>query len=341
MLTRVLVGAVVAVLASAPGGAASRTPASSPALSFHVFASTGRNMDGIVWTGGGFLYVENTTNAIWSAPPAGMPLTRFAGMPALTEETRCVPSPGTHGFPSGAIFCHAPDNRIYEIGTDGSSVSVFATLPAPYPPPADGALAFDDVGRFGYRLVVATGRSGAPSPAGGAVFTIGPAGAVAEVGTYPGPGGADELVVAPAQFGSAAGEALLTVDAGASGGALVAVDPAGRAKTVATFPDGANPLAVIPAAIHSRGSPPPGLYVTDDLTQDVYTAPAAQLVRLAGDVVVGSEIEARFWAVEPQGRHFAVVPLPDNLNGRHSLEACTFVDGRPGLPRVPRLRTPR
>ena len=55
-------------------------------------------------------------------------------------------------------------------------MTVFATLPAPYPPAADGALAFDRIGRFGYRLLAATGRSGGDEPAGGVVYTIDPLG---------------------------------------------------------------------------------------------------------------------------------------------------------------------
>ena len=113
---------------------------------------------------------------------------------------------------------------------------VFASLPAPYPPAADGALAFDSVGRFGYRLLAATGRSGGAKPAGGLVYTIDPHGHVQQVGSYAGPGGADELVIAPRRFGSVGGDALLTVDAGPSGGAVVALDPSGRTRTIATFP---------------------------------------------------------------------------------------------------------
>ena len=52
----------------------------------------------------------------------------------------CILSPGTHGFAPGVIFCHSPDNKIYEISADGATMTVFATLPAPYPPAADGAL---------------------------------------------------------------------------------------------------------------------------------------------------------------------------------------------------------
>ncbi len=165
-----------------------------------VFARTGMNMDSILWTGSRFLYVVNTENTALTAPPAGMPLTAFATMPKLVEETRCIMSPGTHGFPAGVFFCHSPDNKIYEISADGSKMSVFATLPAPPTPAADGALVFDNVGRFGYRLVAATGRSGAATPSGGVVYTVDAGGRVHEIGGYKGPGGADEVAIAPAGF---------------------------------------------------------------------------------------------------------------------------------------------
>src|SRR6516164_1005533 len=233
--TYVLAGAIAFMVAGA-FVLASAAPgrAESPTLSFRVIAQTTQRLDSLVWTGRQFLYVQNTTNTVWAAPPAGQPLEQFATMPNLVEETRCVLSPGGQGFRPGAIFCHSPDNKIYEISPDGSSVTVFASLPAPYPPAADGALAFDSVGRFGYRLVAATGRSGGPAPAGGLVFTIGPHGGVRQVGSYAEPGGADELVIAPRRFGSVAGDALLTVDAGASG-AVVAVAPNGSTRTIATF----------------------------------------------------------------------------------------------------------
>src|SRR5579862_2933966 len=87
------------------GGASA---AAGPRASFEVFSTTtGHGMDGIVWTGTVFLYVENTANTVWSAPPTGSPLQVSASMPALVEETRCVLSPGTHGFPTGAVFCHS------------------------------------------------------------------------------------------------------------------------------------------------------------------------------------------------------------------------------------------
>ncbi len=330
MLAGAVAVMLAGVLASCGSTAAAPDPVStSQTLRFHVITKTTQKLDSVVWTGGQFLYVQNTANTVWAAPPTGRPLHRFATMPRLVEETRCILSPGRHGFPSGAIFCHSPDNRIYEISADGSSKTVFATLPVPYPPAADGALAFDTVGRFGYRLLAATGRSGATKPAGGRVYAIDPHGRVQHVGSYAGPGGADELVVAPHRFGSVAGDALLTVDAGASGGAVVALDPSGRTRAIATLPDGLSPIVPIPTLPSGKArtrAPLPGLYLTDDKTGFTYMAPAASLVRYAGDVIVGTESpRALFWILEPRGKGFADISLRDNLAAGTSLEQAIFV----------------
>ena len=329
-LTGAVTFMLAGVLASCSSTAAAPGPvAPRPTLTFHVITKTTQKLDSVVWTGRQFLYVQNTTNTVWAAPPAGRPLRRFATMPRLVEETRCILSPGSHGFPSGAIFCHSPENKIYEISPDGATKTVFARLPAPYPPAADGALAFDSVGRFGYRLLAATGRSGGLKPAGGVVYAIDPSGHVQHLGSYAGPGGADELVIAPRRFGSVAGDALLPLDAGASGGAVVALDPNGRTRTIATLPDGLNPIAPIPKLPRMTGrtvAPFPGLYLNDDKTGYTYMAPAASLARYAGDVIVGTESpRGLFWILKPTGNGFAEIPLRDNLPAGTSLEQAIFV----------------
>jgi hypothetical protein len=161
------------------------------------------------------------------------------------------------------------------------------------------------------------------------VYTIGHQGGVHRVGRYAGPGGADELVIAPRRFGSVAGDALLTVDAGHSGGAVVAVDPNGSTRTIATFPLGPNPIAPIPklatGAVTTR-APVPGLYLNDDKTGYTYMAPAASLARYASDVIVGSESpRARFWILKPSGNGFAEIPLRDNVPAGTSLEQAIIV----------------
>jgi hypothetical protein len=306
------VALVAPSVAHAPGGG----------LHFRVLAPTGIRLTDAVWTGDRILYVENTTNAVWSAPPAGKPLTPFASMPRQVEETRCRVSPGTHGWQPGLIFCHTPGNTIYRITADGKSVTPFAKLPEKAV--ADGALAFDYAGAFGYGLVVATGRSGTKAASGGNVFAIDKTGTVRRIGHYPGPGGADEVEIAPAGFGSAARSALLTVDLGPSG-QLTAMNAAGKTTVLAHLPDGPNPIAaIVPSAI--RGGDHAGLYLTDTLSKNAYFAPATDLQPYAGNVIVGSELKGLFWAIRPRGDGYATVRIPTTLHGAHyNLEGMAYV----------------
>jgi hypothetical protein len=211
-------------------------------------------------------------------------------------------------------------------------VTVFATLPVPSGTVSDGALDWDRVGRFGYQLVAATGRSGSGQPPGGAVFTISAAGAVKQVGTYTGPG-ADEVMIAPASFGSVGGQALLTLDGGADSGALVAMDASGTTRTLLTLPGGLNPIAAIAAtssttAGKSQAAPPAGLYVTNDINPDVYFASASQLAAYAGDLIIGSENKAQFWIVAPHRNSFRATRVRHTLRGqKYSLEGCVYIPG--------------
>jgi hypothetical protein len=315
----VVVLALAALLVAAPADAG------SPKLRFHVFARTGVSVDGIVWDGTRFVYVQNTLNRLFSVPPAGLPLTLFATLPKRVEETRCVLSPGTHGFPSGVLFCHDPNHRIYEVDAAGHA-ALFAVLPGPSTPSSDGALAFDPVGRFGYALIAGTGRSGNAKPAGGSVFAIDSAGHVRTIGAYQEPGGADELMIAPAGFGTVGGDVLLTVDAGSTSGTIVAMSPDGKSRVLVSLPGGPNPIVALPRVLGGTGgSAQAGLYVTDDETDDVYLAPAAELSALAGKVVVGAENSGAFWILEPAGSGFRVVKVPVNFKGKHSLEAAIYV----------------
>lgn len=319
---RALIGALVLVWVLVPraGGAA-------PIVRFRLFTRTGLRLTDIAWSGRRFLYVDNTINRVWAAGPSGQPIAPFAAMPRQVEETRCRLSPGAHGFPAGDLFCHSPDNKIYRIGPDGRTISVFATLPRSGR--SDGALAFDTVGEFGYALIAVTGRSGGPAPRGGSAFAIAPTGMVRRVGSYDTPGGADEAAVAPPGFGTAAGHLLLTVDAG-KGGSLVAMDARGRARTLATFPDGPNPIAVLtPGQAGAAGAAQAGLYVTDTLSRAVYFAPAAELAPSAGDIILGSELLGRFWTVQPRGTGFAVTELPTSLTGKkYNFDGAVYIADR-------------
>jgi hypothetical protein len=301
--------------------AASAVAEPPPPVHVGVFNQTGIRLAGVVWTGHGFIYVENTTNALFSTGPGGGQLQPFAKLPKLVEETRCVVAPGGHGFPAGEIYCNIPDNRIYRISPDGKSVRLFASLPTRVT--SDGMLALDTVGRFGYRLVAATGRSGAADATGGDVYTVDAIGKVRRVGAYPGPGGADEVAIAPAGFGTIAGWALLTVDPGAKGGAVVAVSPTGQARTIALLPDGPNPIVILPR--HGSGSATSGLYLSDTLSHNVFVVSGDQLVRYAGDVLLGCELSGRLWVIRPGGSGFTTREVKTDLAGQYNLEGATVV----------------
>jgi hypothetical protein len=293
-------------------------------LSFRTFADTRIALTDVLWTGKRFLYVENTTNEIFTSGAKGKRIQRFASLPDVVEETRCRLSPASHGFPRGYIYCHSPDGKIYRLSADGKRVVLFASLPTPTA--TDGALAFDTIGRFGYRMLAATGRSGEPVANGGTVYAVDAAGRTMRIGDYPGPGAADQVAIAPRTFGTASGKLLLTVDAGPQG-TVQAMDAKGRVQTLAELPDGPNPIVVVPRTRSPRraNAPPPGLYVTDTFAHTVKFAPAASFASFRGQVVVGSEGKALFWVLRPSGAGFALVALATNFTGAHNLESADYV----------------
>lgn len=295
--------------------AALLTSASTTPIRATVFDHTGLRLTDVVWTGDRFLYVENTTNALWAK---GAPPTLFASMPRVVEETRCKVSPGAHGWPAGSLFCHSPDNVIYQVRLADGTVSVLARLPTRAI--ADGALDFDTVGKFGFRLLAATGRSGAAGRRGGTVFTVSPGGAVQLVGGYTARGGADELLVVPGT-----GEAMLTVDAGKSG-SLVVVDARGRSRRIATLADGPNPIVAVPRTVRPTPGAAPGMYITDTNSTNVFFVPDAKLRAYAGSLLVGSELRGLFWRVTPRRSAYSVQRIPLTLPGKgFNLENAIYV----------------
>ena len=327
-LPRLFALCAVVVLALAIG---SGTAASGVSLQFSVVDDTGLPLGDVLASGSRLLYVAENLGAIAVQSAASAAPQPFASFAPGGEETRCVPSPTKPAYWPPGIYCHTPDNRIFRISPDGSTITPLATLPGTEP--SDGALAFDTVGRFGYALLAATGGS---SYAGGEVYAIRETGKVQPVGTYPGPGGADEIAVAPKTFGSAAGELLITIDEdGGHFGELLAINRHGVVRTVVPSLDsGLNPIAVITSAgaSGSPGSaapaswPPPGLYLTDTNSQNVFFASSASLSAFAGDVFIGTEISNEFWIVQPTSSGFAAVPVTTNLpTSNTNYEGAAFV----------------
>ena len=316
---------IVLAAALSLGSTGAASAARQPSIQLSVFVHTEIRLGDILWTGKEFLYVPETLGEIWASDASGKNLRRFISLPREFEEMRCRVSPGAHGWRARDIYCHSPGNVIYRLAPDGSSSEVFTHLPEIKR--SDGALAFDTVGTFGYALVAATGGSG--TGPGGRIYTITPKKRVRLVGRYPGPGGAENLAVAPRGFGRLGGDALLTIDYIRHEGKLLAVDRRGHVTTVARhLGKGINPIAVIGGAGEPTGAPAAGFYVTDTASTDVFFVPAAQLSNYRGGVIVGTETAANFWIVRPQGNRFQVIRLGTNLTApKYNFEGATWIGG--------------
>jgi hypothetical protein len=295
------------------------TAAASPRVGVRPLVKTDLPLGDVVWTGGHLLYVAERTGQIDQGGPAGGPLRPFARLPREGEEVRCVPAPTGHGFPAG-LYCHTAKNNIYRV-TGRGRIVLIARLPERRT--SDGALAFDTTGRFGFALLAATGRS--DDHHGGAVFAISRRGTVTKVGSYPGPGGAENAAIAPVGFGTTSGDLLLTTDKARAEGRLLAMDPRGRVSTIATVHgDGLNSIAVLP--VSRWGGRRSGVAIADTRSRIAWLVPAAQLGPFAGDVMVAAELRGWIYVVEPMTGGYRTLRLKTSLTGsQYNFEGATVI----------------
>jgi hypothetical protein len=301
----------VAVLSTSAAAAA------SPHLSVRPLVRTNLPLGDVVATDGHVLYIAEHTGQIEVGGLEGSRPKPFVTLPREGEEVRCVPSPPNAWFAPG-LYCHTAANNIYRV-TPSGRVRLFARLPERRT--SDGALAFDTSGRFESTLLAATGRSN--DHHGGAVYAIDARGVVVKLGSYPGPGGAENAAIAPKGFGTASGELLLTTDTPSREGRLVAFAPNGRARVLAVIRgDGLNSLAVLPRRWGGRRS---GVLVADTFWRTAWLVPAQQLRRYAGDVLVAAELRGWVYIIEP-GNPYRTIRLETNLTRSHyNLEGATVI----------------
>jgi hypothetical protein len=296
-----------------------------PSLSFRVVVHTSTPLSGLLWTGQAFLYTGEGQRTIYATDATGHGLHVFATVPENSGEMRCILSPGRYGFPPGTIYCHAAGGQIYRIGADGRSIALAGTIPTP--PGSDGALTFDTSGTYGHTLLAATGGSDAGP---GALYAIEATGRSHRIGTYSGPGGAENIAIAPPGFGAVAGQVLITIDKHDHQGRLLAMDAHGMVRTlVRGLTYGLNPIAPILARAPSGTSAvAPGLYVADWRSRDVLFVPAATLRPFASSVIVGTERRGLIYLVQPQGAAYRLWALATNLHAPdYNLEGARYIAG--------------
>src|SRR3954452_17764035 len=305
--------------------AATAASATGPTLRFRLFTTTNLPLGQVLWTGSSFVYTAEDVGTIETSDARGRNLEPLASFKQGGEEMRCTGSIGKPYWPPG-LYCHTPDNRILRIARDGT-MKVLTRLPRSAGRVSDGSIAFDNVGAFGHRLLVASGGS---KSKGGRIYAVGQAGRVSLVGSYPGPGGADNIIVAPRSFGRAGGQLLIAIDQRLVSGRVVAIDHRGAVTVLADdLGDGVNPIQIIRSAPRKRtsSSARPGFYFGDTHTRNVYFAPAAALRPYVGDVIVGAEMHAWFWILRPKaGGGFETLRVNTNLPSRKwSLEGAAYV----------------
>ncbi|HWE63154.1 MAG TPA: hypothetical protein VHB98_15680 [Chloroflexota bacterium] len=316
-----LAGLALLCIGALPAHAA----APAPPLRFSVFARTGVALSGVLWTGSAFLYTVEGGRAIYATDASGAHLRVFATVPQNNGEMRCILSPGAHGFPARMIYCHAAQGQIYRISADGHTITQVAMVPTPHG--SDGALTYDATGMFGSTLLAATGGSDAGP---GVVYTVQPGGQVRQLGAYAGPGGAENIAIAPPGFGAVAGQVLITIDKHDHQGRLLAMDAHGAVRTlVQGLPWGLNSIAAIPADL--RGAAPGStykLYLADWRSHTVLVAPAGPLQAFAGDLFVATERRHNLYVVRPQGSGYSLTSLQTNLPAPdYNFEGACFVAG--------------
>src|SRR5207253_10039657 len=115
------------------------------------------------------MYVAEHTGTIKASDARGKTLSDFTKFPQRGDEMRCAESLSVRHHWAAGLYCHTPDNRIMHVSPNGESVTLFAKLPDEAGSESDGGIAFDNVGRFGYRLLVSSGGS---TSNGGSIYAF-------------------------------------------------------------------------------------------------------------------------------------------------------------------------
>jgi hypothetical protein len=208
---------------------------------------------------------------------------------------------------------------------DGKTVIQIGAIPTPHG--SDGGLAFDTTGVYGHVLLASTGGSDAGP---GAVYTVSANGTSHLLGNYAGPGGVEQLAIAPPHFGAVSGQVLLTIDQHDHHGRLLAMDPHGNVQTLVTgLTWGLNPITPLtPGQAPVVNGVAPGLYMADYESHNVFYAPGNGLAQYTGDLFLATERRGFMYVLQAQGNGYHLQPLTTNLKApNYNMEGVAYISG--------------
>ncbi len=230
----------------------------------------------------------------------------------LVGEVVVGASLGQAGFAVGDIYAGSQANtNIFRYSANGSSQSLFATLPA-----AAGnvrQIFFDPGSSFGGNMVVTT--------TSGNIYKVTSAGAVSLLASV----GEDTegMAIASSAFGPYAGDLLVSSE---GSGTLRLVSPGGVITVVGSvgkFPS-AETVSVVPLDLNAS-NPLEGFYVAN-YPFNVQFAGASNFTSLLGDAVVTAEtLGSTMWDVSYNGTGFTVTPFTFTGNSINQFEDGIFV----------------
>jgi hypothetical protein len=196
-----------------------------------------------------------------------------APIPGAVGEVVVGASLGLGGFAKGDIFAGSQANTtIYHFSNDGSSQSVFATLPTG----GDIRQIFFDPGNsFGGTMLVTTGA--------GDVYKVNSAGTptlLASVGED-----TEGMDIAPSNWGPFSGQLLVASE---GSGSLRFISPTGTITNSGVSVAEAETVSFVPSNLGNSGNPLEGFYVAN-YPFDIQKADASQFAAFKGDAIVTSE----------------------------------------------------
>jgi hypothetical protein len=228
------------------------------------------------------------------------------------EEVAVGASLGQSGFASGDIYVGSgADGDIFHYTANGSSQSLFATLPS-------GAgdvrqIFFDPGTSFGGNMLVATTSGNIYKITSGGAISL-----VASIGEN-----SEGMDIASSAWGPYAGDLLVGSE---DSGTVRLVSPTGTVTvlgSVGEFP-GVETVSVVPLNLNAA-DPLQGFYVAN-YPNNIQFATASNFMSLLGDAIITDEFGGNtMWAVSYNGTGFTVAPFTFTGNSISQFEDGEFV----------------